>query len=135
MTGCSVTCGGDGVEIETRSCSNPTPGPDGAACVDSGDGTSRNGGTCNDGECPIDFTWGLWGDYGSCTGTCNNGDGFEPRQAACIPPMHGGEECPASVLVDVTRTCVTTRACSSKVITISIQGWEPYYVSRLFCRC
>ena len=50
--GCTVTCGG-GVEKETRSCTNPRPGPLGAECVDGGDGTLRNSATvCNENDCP-----------------------------------------------------------------------------------
>ena len=47
-----MTCGG-GVEQETRSCTNPSPGPLGAECVDDGDGTLRNSATvCNENDCP-----------------------------------------------------------------------------------
>ena len=50
--GCTVTCGA-GVVQETRSCTNPRPGPLGDNCVDDGDGSVKDSATaCNPGPCP-----------------------------------------------------------------------------------
>ena len=48
--GCSTTCGG-GVQMQTRSCTNPVPEFGGNDCV----GNSTQSVTCNVEDCPSEF--------------------------------------------------------------------------------
>ncbi|VDI81772.1 Hypothetical predicted protein, partial [Mytilus galloprovincialis] len=88
---CTVTCGG-GTQDRTRSCTNPAPQYNGAACASNGLETQ----SCNTQVCIIDGTWGQWQSWGVCSVTC--GGGRQSRMRVCDDPRpaNGGLPCSGS---------------------------------------
>ncbi|EDO36308.1 predicted protein [Nematostella vectensis] len=99
---CDNPCGGSVVN-RTRTCTNPTPTPDGKPCK--GDYLQTKL------ECiaPCKVTGGytLWSSWTSCTKTC--GTGMQKRSRDCTNPrpIHGGQNC--------TGDYVQTKSCKLKV--------------------
>ncbi|CAC5417849.1 Adhesion G protein-coupled receptor B2,Coadhesin,Thrombospondin-1,Mucin-like protein,Hemicentin-1,Adhesion G protein-coupled receptor B3,Thrombospondin-2 [Mytilus coruscus] len=88
---CTVTCGG-GAQDRTRSCTNPAPQYNGAACAGNGLETQ----SCNTQVCIIDGAWGQWQSWGVCSVTC--GGGRQSRMRVCDDPRpaNGGLHCSGS---------------------------------------
>ena len=97
---CSVGCG-DGTQTRTRSCTNPPPGPGGAACAgDTEEVRSCNIMACLAGAPAEDGGWGPWSDWSACNSSCAAGivglfPGWQHRHRECNAPApsHGGKAC------------------------------------------
>ncbi|KAJ7389347.1 hypothetical protein OS493_032204 [Desmophyllum pertusum] len=90
-TPCSVTCG-SGVEILSRTCTNPAPKRGGTACT----GAPQKEQACTKKPCPIhgvDGGWSSWSVLTPCSVTCGNG--IEILSRTCTNPAakHGGTSC------------------------------------------
>lgn len=111
-TGCSETCGPDGLRTRRRTCTGR------ALC----DGVVRT----QTERCPqtvicvVDGRYESWQAWDTCSVTC--GTGTQRRQRMCVPPVGGGRPCQGSSTGE--REC-STPACSSeypKVCTLSCGG-------------
>lgn len=67
----------------------------------------------------VDYSWGAWGDFGTCNGICGGGAGQMGRQRNCIPPQHGGEACPSANDIEIVG-CTNDNACGGKFTSESI---------------
>ncbi|XP_056002342.1 coadhesin-like [Ostrea edulis] len=86
---CSETCG-QGVQIKSRTCSNPRPRYGGRGCV----GPNNASKSCQRGECPVNGNWGSWGHFHPCDMSCGGGLQLRLRECNDPPPSHGGLPCP-----------------------------------------
>ncbi|XP_059097437.1 coadhesin-like [Tigriopus californicus] len=86
---CPVTCGGAN-ETRTRTCSNPAPQFDGAACPDASSNEIQE---CNTKACPVDGGWAEWSSNSDCSATCGGGSSVKNRFCINPPPSNGGEDC------------------------------------------
>jgi hypothetical protein len=64
---CSATCGG-GVQIKTRTCTNPFPAMGGNSCQHIGPETSIQ--QCNTQPCKVDGGYTDWGQWSTCSAQC-----------------------------------------------------------------
>ncbi|XP_046575477.1 coadhesin-like [Haliotis rubra] len=108
---CSVSCGG-GVQTQrkTRSCTDPTPQYNGAAC--SGSTSQTRTIACNSQSCPVDGGWSDfsdWVDEGVCSAECGGGDQRQTRERTCTDPApaYGGAECSGDNTQTQTIDCNT----------------------------
>jgi len=97
---CSVSCG-RGVNIRTRSCTAPTPGPFGLDCE--GPKTERK--DCEEKPCPINGGYTEWSVFGACDKSC--GGGKKTRTRTCTNPVsqHGGKTCQHLGSPEETQSC------------------------------
>lgn len=109
---CTKTCGYDGNQQRSRSCTNPRPRYDGEDC----DGPDYSERSCPNSPCPgmwwahnfnyieqlvaasnrllvlVDGQWGEWYRVDQCSKACNKG--VQTFERVCWPqPQHGGKEC------------------------------------------
>lgn len=101
---CSKTCGG-GEQIRTRACDSPAPSR-GTDCV----GPKTEYQKCNTQACPtkddiVHGNWGAFGDWTTCTATCNGGTQKRTRACDSPAPLYGGNDCAGSA--EETRACNT----------------------------
>ncbi|CAF1064997.1 unnamed protein product [Adineta steineri] len=102
---CSSTCG-TGVQVQTRSCTNPLPRYGGSYCV----GSPINVMSCNSTQpCPVNGNWTTWSSFSACSGTCGNSTMSRVRLCANPPPINGGQECNGAA-VDI-ESCATGIPC------------------------
>ncbi|XP_078378395.1 SCO-spondin-like isoform X2 [Oculina patagonica] len=89
---CSVTCG-SGVEILSRTCTNPDPKYGGSSCP----GATQKQEVCTKNPCPIDGGWSHWSGWNACSKSC--GSGFQQRSRSCTQPApsYGGKSCQGEV--------------------------------------
>ena len=112
---CSASCGGG---LETRQYSFLDGVKCGKACLH-GDGDKQQQECNNDVPCPVDCE-GSWGEYTSCSATCDTGVQsrmFTVTQEA----LHGGKACP--------QTCGTVEdhPCSTEPCEKNCKGrWEDW---------
>jgi len=120
---CSVTCAG-GTQTRTRTCTNPKAFGGGTECS----GCSGNPCTqtatqdCNPDPCPINGNYTEWGEWGSCSKTCED-DAVRVRERNCTnpAPQYGGDNCTVYdyvKLVSGTNTTVgenETEACNEGI--------------------
>nr|XP_039248800.1 fibrillin-3-like [Styela clava] len=83
---CSALCGG-GTQQRKRG-QNPVSSCGGSLCV----GESVDERPCNENCCPQNCVWGEWGNWTSCTKTCDGGYQYRERQVA-VAALCGGKEC------------------------------------------
>ncbi|XP_077127451.1 adhesion G protein-coupled receptor B1 isoform X6 [Ranitomeya variabilis] len=81
---CSATCS-NGTQKRIRECNGPSYG--GSECH----GQWSDVRDCFITECPVDGKWQLWGQWGSCSSTCDGG--VQRRERSCYGPLYGGETC------------------------------------------
>ncbi|XP_071171034.1 SCO-spondin-like [Mytilus edulis] len=116
---CTVTCGG-GTQDRTRSCTNPAPQYNGAACASNGLETQ----SCNTQVCIIDGTWGQWQSWGVCSVTC--GSGRQSRMRVCDDPRPANGGLPCSGSSSEYGYC-NTQACPTAAYGAYVQtcptGW------------
>lgn len=98
---CSKTCG-TGTKTRTRTCDNPAPIGNGAACP----GSSSEDADCNTQPCPIDGMWADWGSWGTCSTTCGGGNQNRTRNCTNPEPQYGGADCVGNAQ-DSPQTCNT----------------------------
>ncbi|XP_078312808.1 SCO-spondin-like [Crassostrea virginica] len=98
---CSKTCG-TGKKTRTRTCDNPAPIGNGAACP----GSSSEDADCNTQPCPIDGMWADWGSWGTCSTTCGGGNQNRTRNCTNPEPQYGGADCVGNAQ-DTPQTCNT----------------------------
>ena len=98
---CDKTCGPEGVQKRSRSCSSPAPQHGGKNC----DGLLEEFQPCQGKPCPIDGGVTEWTAFGDCDKTC--GSGKQERKRACSnpPPQFGGQDCQVPLLE--TQECNT----------------------------
>ncbi|XP_038149485.1 properdin-like [Cyprinodon tularosa] len=79
---CSVTCG-EGLQLESRRCENPSPKYGGKMC----EGASTRSTVCKS-PCPVDGFWAGWSNWGECSSTCisPSRDTFRTRHRSCSNP-------------------------------------------------
>jgi len=85
---CSKTCG-NGQKNRSRECNIPAPMHGERSC----DGNATEIDVCKDRECPVDGSWGSWGNYTSCSRTCGGGIQTWKRVCDNPPPSNGGRSC------------------------------------------
>lgn len=104
---CNADCGG-GVQLRTRTCTNPAPANGGKAC--SGDDTDVQ--ACNTQTCPsttpVDGGWTDW-TVGVCTSDCGGGSQVLQRTCTAPTPSNGGAMC--SGMSTMIQMC-NTQACT-----------------------
>ncbi|ELU05195.1 hypothetical protein CAPTEDRAFT_180911 [Capitella teleta] len=89
---CSVTCG-VGKQSRTRTCTAPAPKFDGRKCGPDELDIQDEDQNCEMPGCPVDGTWSLWGEWGSCSVTCDHGTRHRSRTCSNPAPAYGGMEC------------------------------------------
>ncbi|XP_063690486.1 uncharacterized protein LOC134823063 [Bolinopsis microptera] len=109
---CSKTCGG-GIQTRTRTCTNPAPLHDGAACA--GDSTETQ--PCNTESCPVNGGWSEYGTWSVCSKECGTGTQSRTRICTNPAPLHGGAECAG----DSTET----QPCNTESCPVN-GGWTNY---------
>ncbi|XP_027058955.1 A disintegrin and metalloproteinase with thrombospondin motifs adt-1-like isoform X3 [Pocillopora damicornis] len=85
---CSVTCG-NGVEIVSRSCTNPRPKNGGKPCP----GEAKKKQPCSRISCPVNGGWSVWSMSMPCSVSCGNGTKILSRTCTNPEPKHGGTPC------------------------------------------
>merc|ERR1712013_923662 len=98
---CSVSCGG-GRQYRNRNCDDPPPKNGGEGC----EGDDEEEKACNTKACggggggsaglkkvAVDGNWGQWGDYGTCSKSCDGDRKQRKRQCDDPPVSNGGKEC------------------------------------------
>ncbi|WAR26354.1 HMCN1-like protein [Mya arenaria] len=80
---------GNGTQIRSRTCTNPTPMYGGANCAED----SSEDQLCLVVNCPINGTWSDWAAWGACDVTCGNGTMTRSRSCDNPQPDFGGEDC------------------------------------------
>ncbi|XP_022799542.1 SCO-spondin-like [Stylophora pistillata] len=108
---CSVSCG-NGIEILSRTCTNPEPKHSGKPCT----GTTRKEQACARIPCPVDGGWSDWSEWNSCSKSC--GTGLQERSRSCTQPapLHSGKPCEGESLENRgcnTHSCPVDGAWSS----------------------
>eukprot|EP00794_Sanderia_malayensis_P005644 gene5644-6340_t len=90
FSACSTTCG-DGVQVRTRNCTNPSPSGFGKDCSHIGPQTDSR--ACNLRPCIIDGGFSNWTWFGECSKTCDGG--YRTRYRFCNnpKPQGGGRNC------------------------------------------
>ncbi|XP_060553146.1 A disintegrin and metalloproteinase with thrombospondin motifs adt-2-like isoform X1 [Ruditapes philippinarum] len=85
---CDVTCD-IGTQSRTRTCTNPPPSNGGLNCT----GHARDIKSCHKQLCPVHGGWTLWGDWESCSVTCDTG--LQKRHRNCTNPIPAryGDHC------------------------------------------
>lgn len=79
---CSVSCG-DGLQLMTRLCNNPTPKYGGQYCK----GQSTQSSSCKISVCPVDGLWTGWSSWSDCTSSCVSGRvPTKTRHRSCSNP-------------------------------------------------
>lgn len=91
--GCSKTCGDDGSQKRTRSCSNPPPQFGGKDCQGHVEETQD----CNRRRCPIDGGFSDWTAFSNCEKTCGAAVKKRTRTCSNPPPSYGGKNCDGPV--------------------------------------
>ncbi|XP_062505321.1 A disintegrin and metalloproteinase with thrombospondin motifs adt-1-like isoform X3 [Corticium candelabrum] len=88
---CTTTCGFEGNQQRTRSCTNPEPMYKGEPC----NGPAAEEKSCPNKNCPVDGQWAEWYLSERCSQTCNYGTAGYRR--ICWPqPKYGGKPCVGS---------------------------------------
>ena len=90
FSSCSKSCG-NGTNIRTRNCSNPTPQHGGNNC--SLIGPSVDVGACNVHPCPIDGGYTTWSEFTKCSTSCGRGTTQRTRNCTNPVPQYGGRNC------------------------------------------
>lgn len=85
---CSKTCG-TGIQLRTRSCTNPAPQYGGDYCS----GNNREERTCRRITCPVHGNWGEWSVFTDCSVSCGTGIHTRWRECSNPFPAHGGNNC------------------------------------------
>ncbi|XP_052788645.1 scavenger receptor cysteine-rich domain superfamily protein-like [Mya arenaria] len=85
---CSITCGNFS-QSRTRTCTNPSPSPDGRPCL----GESVQHQLCIFKPCPVDGGWSAWGAWGTCSATCGVGIKHRDRTCSNPTPSRFGNHC------------------------------------------
>lgn len=86
---CSKTCG-TGYQVQSRTCSNPTPKYGGRTCQ----GPLQQSRSCEKAKyCPIHGGWGEWGEWSACSQTCGLGKQTRDRKCNSPEPQYGGRPC------------------------------------------
>ncbi|XP_054770254.2 uncharacterized protein LOC129278063 isoform X2 [Lytechinus pictus] len=115
-TVCTVTCG-TGVQLRTRTCTNPPPSNGGASCT----GPLFENRPCNTQSCPppVDGNFTQWSTWSSCSESCGNGTQTRNRTCTDPPPSNGGADCtdPSTE----TQVC-NTQACPAPDCNNTIDG-------------
>ncbi|XP_035664469.1 SCO-spondin-like [Branchiostoma floridae] len=88
-TNCSMTCGGVGVQVRTRTCNSPAPAHGGQPCTETLFDTKY----CHTPECPVPGGWSAWTSWSYCTVTCGGGVSHRTRTCSNPPPAHFGPDC------------------------------------------
>ncbi|XP_020632778.1 SCO-spondin-like, partial [Orbicella faveolata] len=115
-TPCSVTCG-SGVEILSRTCTNPAPKHGGRSCS----GAGRKEQACSKNPCPIHGGWSSWSVSTSCSVTCGSGVEILSRSCTNPAPKYGGRSCQGDAQKQ--------QACIKKPCPIH-GGWSSWYVAK-----
>ncbi|XP_022783430.1 coadhesin-like [Stylophora pistillata] len=109
-SGCSQQCNiygqgsGYGIRSRYRSCTNPIPTFQGAACR----GNSGEDGFCPNGcASQVNGQWGHWSQWSGCSKTCGDGTATRTRKCNNPPPSGGGSSC--------TGDAKQTKDCSDRL--------------------
>ncbi|XP_068704567.1 uncharacterized protein [Montipora foliosa] len=104
---CENPCGGSVVK-RRRTCTNPTPTPDGAQCSGDSYQTKLECTTpCSTG--PVDGEWGVWSPWTTCSQPCGiSGGEILRRSRLCNKPpaMNGGNPCVGNG-TETAKSCFT----------------------------
>jgi len=93
---CSVSCGGTGTQIRTKTCIEPGEG-NGLPCP--AENSKEEAQSCDAPAC-----WTEFGDWGDCSVSCG-GTGTQTRSKSCIEPTEGGQACPDENVVEESQSC------------------------------
>uniref|UniRef100_A0A914WDX9 Apple domain-containing protein n=1 Tax=Plectus sambesii TaxID=2011161 RepID=A0A914WDX9_9BILA len=104
---CSVSCGEGGEQSRTRTITTEAEG-DGTPCDPSSLTETQE---CVMDGCPVDCIYGMWGDWGMCSVTCDSGDQERTREVAS-EGADGGEECNPTMLSE-TQSCDAGVPCET----------------------
>ncbi|ESO89942.1 hypothetical protein LOTGIDRAFT_124303, partial [Lottia gigantea] len=83
---------GKGFQFRSRSCDQPRPQHGGIPC----DGSAFERIECfNDQRCPINGSWCDWGEWTTCSGSCEANDSIQTKERNCVcpKPKFGGKDC------------------------------------------
>jgi hypothetical protein len=83
---------GSGQEIQSRTCTNPTPAYGGTGCS----GLNINVATIDNDPCPVDGGWSEWGIVGPTYTACGEGQEVWARSCDAPAPQYGGAACDGS---------------------------------------
>ncbi|XP_033733950.1 uncharacterized protein LOC117323058 [Pecten maximus] len=134
-TPCSVSClkpgsNTNGVQMRSRSCTNPKPEHGGHDC--SGDDVDIK--QCSPtNPCPVHAKWTAWGIWTPCSVSClkpgSNTNGVQMRSRSCAnpEPEHGGHDCSGDD-VDIKK-CSPTNPCPVHGKWTSWGKWTPCSLS------
>ena len=86
-----MSCG-QGTQIRTRTCTNPTPAHGGDQCQGSPSDTEP----CIPGACPVHGGWSGWSNPGPCSVSCGQGTRTRTRTCTNPTPTNGGDPCSGS---------------------------------------
>ncbi|KAK3550975.1 hypothetical protein QTP70_011460 [Hemibagrus guttatus] len=86
---CSLSCGGLGQKVRSRSCTNPSPAHGGQVCV----GDLQETAYCQTPDCPVDGSWSRWSPWSHCDKSCGGGRSIRTRSCSSPPPKNGGLKC------------------------------------------
>jgi len=106
-TTCSFTCGGGSSDRDRTFTATVAFG--GKPCVETA-ADLREIKYCNQQACPADCTMGDWGQYGSCSRSCNGGSMSRTRSVATVAAA-GGAECLATKMYSACNTHWCQTAC------------------------
>ncbi|XP_033105528.1 hemicentin-1-like isoform X2 [Anneissia japonica] len=101
---CTVSCGG-GEQFRDRSCTDPTPSPNGLFC----EGVTNQFKTCNPEQCIQHGNWGEWGDWEQCDRPCGVGRRIRRRECNNPPPSPEGRMCFGNSIN--TKACTLRESC------------------------
>ena len=102
FSSCSKSCG-NGTQVRTRNCSNPSPKHGGRNC--SLLGPSKEVQSCNVFPCPVHGNYSLWSNFSSCSKSCGNGTQIRTRNCSNPSPKHGGRNCSLLGPLKEVRSC------------------------------
>jgi len=95
---CSKTCDA-GVQVRSRSCTNPSPKHGGKSCS----GAAKDSRPCKVRDCAIDGGLSPWSSYSACSKKCGAGTQQRTRTCNNPEPQFGGKACSGSL--KQTRKC------------------------------